>query len=268
MQRSDKLKTFPKPDKLPLSVVWERLGITKHMGGVYATRRLIGLCGISPNQNVLEIGCGTGYTSCLLAKKYQVGVAALDINPKVLEYADKRIREEGVGGRVRTIEADAHSLPFPANSFDVVLAESVLALCDKKKVASEAYRVLKPGGVFGANESTYLKPPPVWLIALLSELTGADILTEDGWQAVFREAGFEDIASATYTINFRKEFLSRLKEYGLRKYLSAWVQSIFDPDIRGIYFNKKALRALFGVSYLGYGLYVGKKPDARSRAGS
>ena len=48
---------------------WEKLGLTNHIGGIQATQRLIERCGITPGQYVLDVGCGTGYTACLLAKK-------------------------------------------------------------------------------------------------------------------------------------------------------------------------------------------------------
>lgn len=240
--------------------VWEELGITEHYGGVYATQRLIGLCGINPGQNILEIGCGTGYTACLLAKKYHIDVVAIDIRPKILEQAKKRIVKEDVEDKVTTIEADAQELPLPANTFDAVIVESVLVFCDKKKVSSELYRVLKPNGVFGANEATYLKPPPKQLHKFLSELVGADIRQEGEWRAVFREVGFVDVSSTVYKINLWEQFVSHIRVDGVRKFASAWIRAISDPTIRGTYFNKELLKIWRKFpSYVGYGLYVGRK---------
>ena len=48
--------------------IWQSGGMTEHLGGVAATRRLLELCSPLPGQRVLDIGCGTGYTACLLAK--------------------------------------------------------------------------------------------------------------------------------------------------------------------------------------------------------
>jgi len=129
----------------------------------------------------LDVGCGTGYTACLLAKKYQVDVVAADITPTVLEEARKRIAREKVSDKVKAVEAAAHALPFPSHTFDAVIVESVLVFCEKAKVSSEVYRVLKPGGIFGDNEVTYIKPPPAQLRSLASKLVGADveILQED-----------------------------------------------------------------------------------------
>jgi len=239
--------------------VWERIGISEHMGGIYATRRLIKSCHITPGQYVLDIGCGTGYTACFLAKEYDVNVVAADVNLKVLEGAKKRITGENVSNKVIVIEADAHKLPFPSYTFEAVIAESVLLLCDKRKVSSEVYRVLKPYGVFGDNEFTYLKPPPNQLTSLQSHF-GIQPLQEDKWRAVYREAGFEDVSSTVYPINFREQFFSHLRVDGIRRYLSALAQSIFDPTLRSGFFTKDILQIIrLFSSYVGYGLYISRK---------
>ena len=154
---------------------WEKFGLTNHIGGIKTTRQLIEWCGIAPGQYVLDVGCGTGYAAYLLAKEYQVDVAAVDITPAVLEEAKKRVTREKVSDKVKVIEGDAHAIPFPSDTFDAVLAESVLIFCEKAKVASEVYRVLKPGGVFGDNEATYVTLPPAQLRPLTSKFIGADL---------------------------------------------------------------------------------------------
>lgn len=211
-----------------------------------------------------DIGCGTGYTACLLAKDYQVEVVAADLRSKVLEEVKKRIIKENVGGRVETIEADAYGLPFPSNTFDAVIAESVLAFCDKKKVSSEVFRVLKPGGAFGDNEGTYLKPPSAQLDSFLSESYGMDVhlLQKDEWRAVYREAGFEVVSSTVYPFNYLEQFLGELRIDGVRRRLAAWVKAFSDPTMRRTFFqmdrdtSQKLRQFLISV---GYGLYVSRK---------
>jgi len=264
LQENKKLKNISEQRKFTIYDAWERFGITKHWGGITATRQLIELCNITPEQHILDIGCGTGYTACLLAKNYQVDVVAADIRSKVLEEAKKRIAKEGVGDRVKTIETNAHELPFPSNTFDAVIAESVLAFCYKKKVSSEVYRVLKPCGVFGNNEGTYLKPPPAQLPSFLSKSYGMDVklLQEDEWRAVYREAGFEVISSIVYPFNYIEQFLGELLVDGIRRRLSAWLKAFFDPTVRRTIFKmdrdtRQGLRQF--LSYIGYGLYVSRK---------
>jgi len=249
--------------KFTAADIWEKTGITEHEGGIYATQRLIELCGISPGQLVLDIGCGTGYTSCLLSREYQVEVVAIDVSPNILEQAKRRIREQEAIDRATTIQADAHELPFRVNTFDAAIAESVLVhVCGKKRVFSEVHRVLKPSGVFGDNELTCLKPPPRELLPFLSQSLGIDRppLQKGEWRSVFREAGFVHVSSTVSAMNEWVMFTSHLRVDGVRKYVSAIVRGISDPTIRSTFFNKDMLRAALEFSpYVGYGLYVGRK---------
>jgi len=246
---------------------WERFGLTNHIGGLQATRRLIELCGITPGQNVLDVGCGTGYTACLLAKQYQVDVVAADITPTVLEEARKRIAREKVNNKVKVIEADTHSLPFPPHTFDAVLAESVLVFCEKANVSSEVYRVLKPDGIFGDNEATYVKPPLAQLRPLASKLAGTDaeILQEDEWRAIYEKAGFEVIHSAVYPLrstDLVKEVFDEFRVDGIRRRLSALLKAFSDPAWRRTALVEWDSRLTMRqwLSYAGYGLYVSRKP--------
>ena len=107
---------------------------------------------------------------------------------------------------------------------------------------------------------TYLKRPPDQVRASLSTSLGIRPLLEDEWRAVFREAGFGDVSSATYRADLSEMILSHLQVDGVRRYLSALCQSISDPAIRGTFFNKGMLKAMFQYSsYVGYGLYVSRK---------
>merc|ERR1711920_563495 len=61
----------------------------------------------------------------------------------------KTADEKGLGSRVNFQHASVYAVPFPDNSFDVVIMSDVLEhLLDLKKALREVARVLKPGGVF------------------------------------------------------------------------------------------------------------------------
>ena len=90
--------------------------------------------------NALDLGCGTGnYTLELYKRGFQV--VGVDISRRMLKIAQKKLPN------VKFIKANAYSLPFEDNTFDLVLSVTMLEFIhEPEKVLSEVYRVLKPGG--------------------------------------------------------------------------------------------------------------------------
>jgi SAM-dependent methyltransferase len=99
---------------------------------------------------ILDIGCGAGVDTIIAARLAgPTGSAAgLDAVPEMLARAQENARLAGVAN-VEFREGSAEELPFPDNSFDVVISNGVFNLVvDKAKALAEVYRVLKPGGRF------------------------------------------------------------------------------------------------------------------------
>lgn len=96
----------------------------------------------------LEIGAGTGYFSLNLLQSGVVGEATCtDISPGMVTALGANAARLGLP--VRAARADAESLPFPSQSFDLVLGHAVLHhLPDLRRAFDEVHRVLAPGGRF------------------------------------------------------------------------------------------------------------------------
>ena len=105
----------------------------------------------------LEIGAGTGYFSLNLLQAGVVREATCtDISPGMVSALAENAARLGLG--VRAARADAESLPFGDESFDLVLGHAVLHhLPDLRKAFSEFHRVLRPGGriVFAGEPSRF-----------------------------------------------------------------------------------------------------------------
>jgi SAM-dependent methyltransferase len=103
----------------------------------------------------LEIGAGTGYFSLNLLRSGIVSRATCtDISPGML--ATLAANAERLGLQVQTARADAESLPFADESFDLVLGHAVLHhLPNLRRAFAEFHRVLRPGGriVFAGEPS-------------------------------------------------------------------------------------------------------------------
>ena len=96
--------------------------------------------------DALEIGAGTGYFSLNLLQADVIERAtATDISPGMLAALDENASRLGL--EVRTAAAEAETLPFPDESFDLVFGHAVLHhIPDLEGAFSEFARVLRPGG--------------------------------------------------------------------------------------------------------------------------
>lgn len=108
-------------------------------------------------EHSLEIGAGTGYFSLNLRLAEVVKRATCtDVSPGMLRQLEQNAKKHEIA-HVETNVAEAGELPFPDESFDLVIGHAVLHhLPDLEKSWQEFARVLKPGGtVFFAGEPSY-----------------------------------------------------------------------------------------------------------------
>jgi ubiquinone/menaquinone biosynthesis C-methylase UbiE len=102
---------------------------------------------IRAGQKVLDVAAGNGNVSLAAARRW-CDVLATDYVPALLGRA--RERAEGERLAVGFREADAEALPFPDESFDVVVSTfGVMFTPDQERAAAEMIRVCKRGGKIG-----------------------------------------------------------------------------------------------------------------------
>lgn len=103
---------------------------------------------------VLEVGAGQGWTSRQILDTFpQVELTATDIEQEALDtYSQLR---QKYGRRLRLKQADIFKLPFDRDSFDIVIAVSVMSHLspeDAIRALHEIIRVTRPGGLIGISD--------------------------------------------------------------------------------------------------------------------
>lgn len=108
--------------------------------------RFEGRLRVEPGLRYLDMGCGAGALSILLAQRGATHVTGIDFMPRVIEAARRAARREGVAGRVEFVCADLHDWT-PGAPYDVLLSFDVLEhVRDPRRFLRRMAQFARPGG--------------------------------------------------------------------------------------------------------------------------
>ena len=209
-------------------IVQELLGGSYHPGGENLSQTLVKSLKLNPGQSILDVACGVGTTTRMMATDFGSLATGLDFSQinvnkaTQLSSADATKNTGGNGelpiadqqaccapgdpccepeqsvstvpfGALNFVHGSADSLPFEDTSFDGLICEcAVSTFADQPKVASEFFRVIKPGGVFGMTDMVVNGELPAEFAEKVAPWTCmAKALTSAGYDQLFSQAGFE-----------------------------------------------------------------------------
>jgi ubiquinone/menaquinone biosynthesis C-methylase UbiE len=117
-----------------------------------ARKEYLNLLGVSAGERVLDVGCGSGVVTRAIAERVAATgtVVGSDSSPALLRVAREYAEAAGLGQVIEWQVADCRELPFEDESFDAVVAATVLAhVPGAERALAEMVRVTKPGGRVG-----------------------------------------------------------------------------------------------------------------------
>ncbi|MBE1708993.1 MULTISPECIES: class I SAM-dependent methyltransferase [Mesorhizobium] len=167
-----------------------------HIGGVAATRELIGQMGLKPGAMLLDIGSGVGGPARFAANDAGADVTGIDLTQSYVDIATSLSKRTGMSDRTHFVQGSALDMPFADASFDAAMILHVgMNLPDKKKLMSEAARVLKPGGVFAVYDVMRLKDGALtYPLPWASDESMSFVATPDDYRSAATATGFSVVA--------------------------------------------------------------------------
>ncbi|MDH3264491.1 MAG: methyltransferase domain-containing protein [Paracoccaceae bacterium] len=167
-------------------------------------------------KRVLDIGCGSGGITALLAYGYGASeVVGIDVEKPVCAAAKALAKRKGVAKRVKIKKVKPGPLPFPDGAFDVVFSkDSIVHIADKEGLASEVFRVLGPGGTFVASDWLTSKdgePSEQMKYYLKCEDLDFGMASPARYRKALKAAGFTEIKLSNRNTWYREESARELR---------------------------------------------------------
>ncbi|MDE3214174.1 MAG: class I SAM-dependent methyltransferase [Bacteroidota bacterium] len=189
-----------------------------HVRGAAVSRELarsIDLHGL----DILDVGCGVGGPSRMLAEEFDCHVTGIDLSHEYIRTARALTRLVKLDSRTRFVVGDAAALPFGDDSFEVVWTQHAqMNIPDKKKFYSGIKRVLKPGGYFlfydiFKNQDREVQYPMPWA----STADQSFLFTPKEMDSILAGLGFKKVSSTSQTqagIEFFDALVAKMKASG------------------------------------------------------
>jgi ubiquinone/menaquinone biosynthesis C-methylase UbiE len=152
------------------------------------------LADLHEGETVLDLGSGGGIDVLLSAKRVgPTGKAyGLDMTDEMLALARENQAKAGATN-VEFLKGEIENIPLPAAAVDVIISNCVINLsADKRRVLTEAYRVLKPGGRLAVSDVVCRGEIPEAVRRNMELWVGcvAGALEENEYRRLLNDAGF------------------------------------------------------------------------------
>ena len=162
-------------------------------GGIEATNRLFKLANFEKGKSILELASSFGLNVKRLSHEYGLIVTGIDNKESSVERAKESISSQGISN-VHFMLGDILELNAIGKTFDYILAEAILTMQtdrNKKKVITDAYKMLKPGGLLLMHELVFTSEQEVMHKELSKVIkVNANALTQEGWTKLLKDARF------------------------------------------------------------------------------
>ncbi|MFP8875092.1 MAG: class I SAM-dependent methyltransferase [Myxococcota bacterium] len=250
------------PEHAAMEVFWRlHEGLPQQgPGSDDSTRRALALVPELPARpRILDLGCGPGRQSLVLARETGGEVTAVDLLPPFLAELEARARFAGLSARIGTVQGSMAELPYEDESFDLLWSEGAIYNIGFQDGLAGWRRLLRPGCAVAVTEVTWLMDTPPEPIRIFWDANYPAMQSlEDNHRAV-AEAGYTLLGSFVlpdreWWDDYYAPLEERIEPLRCERDDPAWIAA-FDAHE-----NELAIVRDCGGSF-GYVFYVMQKPQ-------
>jgi len=216
------------------------------------------LTGLSGHPEILDIGCGSGAQTLVLAELSLGNITALDNHAPFIDILKRKGRRAKLEKSIHCVVGDMAAMTFRAESYDVIWSEGAANIMGFADALKSWKVLLKPRGYLVVSELVWFKKEPPQEIEHFFEGAYPDMKYYEDVYAVIRSAGYEmtdyfPLPSKSWWTDYYAPAEKNLGEMRRKYQSNRHAQSILDSFQLEIDMHRKY------SEYYGYGFYVMRK---------
>lgn len=180
--------------------------------------------------NALDVGCGKGLTTCLLAHHSGFSLTALDNDEYHLSFLKEKIKHQPINERITTSCSSMMAMPFEEQQFDVIWAEGSAYIMGVNNALKQWQRFLKPHGYVVISDLVWLTETPSIEAYEFWQKNYPDMTSKQQRTTDIINAGYEVITSFTQSekswLNYLVPLKQKLNDIGDNDYKSNAVNDL------------------------------------------
>ncbi len=231
---------------------------------IQLTETMADLAGIQGGETLLDVGCGMGGSSILLARRRKCQATGVTISPFQRRWAATSAFVGGVKSQTKFLHADAEQIEFPPEAFDVVWSiECTEHLFDKQAFFQKAAGWLRPGGRMAicawlAGESLETEQKRQQVFDVCEGFFCPSLGTAEDYQQWMRSAGLSITDWHDWTARVARTW--EICERRVRRTGVRWLAKVIDQDTVMFLDRFATIRQAYETGAMQYGCFIAQKP--------
>ena len=246
--------------ELEILVSFHKDGERQGPGSCHTTKLALELTGIIGNNSlkIVDIGCGTGAQTIILAKNLNGQITAVDIYPEFLEILADRAIKNRVQDQIKITNCSMDKLPFHDQEFDMIWSEGAIYIMGFQTGIQAWKKFLKKDGILAITEISWITNKRPKAIQDYWDEVYPEIDIVSNKISILEKNGFSPIAHFilpencwldNYYHSIEKRISSLQNRFKHHKEIDRFVQS----ELKEVEMYKKY------KSYYSYGFYIAKR---------